>query len=633
MGRARVMIVEDERIVALELEDRLRRMGYDVVGSFGSGEQAVRAAPDLAPELAVLDIRLAGSMDGVDVAEDLKRRLDLAIVFLSAYADDETVSRVKATEPLGYVLKPFEERALQATIETALFRHRAERERRLADEARRAAEARWVAILENSADAVVSIDASEQITVFNRAAERMFGWSSAEVLGQALGMLLPEGVRAQHRAHVESYLANAEPPRTMGERGRLHGRRRDGTLFPIEASISKLTHAGEVFLTAVVRDVSKQLELEEQLRCAQQLEAVGRLASTVVHDVNNLLAVVQHAVDLSREAPASWREQLDVVSAAVTRGAAITRRLLLYARKQPRNPDVVEVDALLIGMRALLENVADESHRVQWSLAACDARVFVDPRTFEQVILNCIANARDAMPFGGTVSLRTALVEHAIPRGELPAGHYVAITIEDCGVGIAPELLPRVFDPFFTTKEPGRGTGLGLSSARDAVRQAGGAIEVESEPKRGTVVTIYLPRTDAPLPVPQLVPTLPERIEPLTVLIVDDEDHLARILSRALAQRGFVVRTAAGVGEAFASLEAEGAIDVLITDVVMPIMSGPELAQRMRRYLPGLSVVYMTGYAHVGMPLDDPRAVVVSKPFEINALVGHILTVHASEET
>ncbi|MGZ6096348.1 MAG: response regulator, partial [Polyangiales bacterium] len=180
MGRARVMIVEDERIVALELEDRLRRMGYDVVGSFGSGEQAVRAAPDLAPELAVLDIRLAGSMDGVDVAEDLKRRLDLAIVFLSAYADDETVSRVKATEPLGYVLKPFEERALQATIETALFRHRAERERRLADEARRAAEARWVAILENSADAIVSIDASEQITVFNRAAERMFGWSSAE---------------------------------------------------------------------------------------------------------------------------------------------------------------------------------------------------------------------------------------------------------------------------------------------------------------------------------------------------------------------------------------------------------------------------------------------------------------------
>jgi PAS domain S-box-containing protein len=511
------------------------------------------------------------------------------------------------------------------------LRHRDERERRVAEEARRAAEARWVATLESSADAIVSTDAAGHITVFNRAAERMFGWSAAEARGRSIGVLLPEGVRAVHDRHIQAYAENDEPPRAMGERGRLYAQRRDGTLFPIEASISKLVHAGETILTAVVRDVSMQLELEEKLSRAQQLEAVGRLASTVVHDVNNLLSVIQHAVELARRDPNSWRDQLEMVSGAVTRGAAITRRLLLYARKQPHNPDVLEVDALLEGMRSLIENVADESHMVQWHLGAERARVFVDPRTLEQVLLNCIANARDAMPFGGTVALRTRAIEVREPCPELPAGSYVSIVVEDTGVGIAPAHLPRVFDPFFTTKEAGRGTGLGLSSARDAVRAAGGSIAVESEPQRGTKVTILLPRTDAPL-VPLAAPApLPDEVEPLTVLIVDDEDHLARILARALIQRGFVVRTAASVGEALASLEADGPIDVLITDVVMPIMSGPELAQRMRRYVPRLHVVYMTGYSHSGAPIDEPQAVVLPKPFELDTLIGHILSLRAAE--
>jgi len=614
VSRGRIVIVEDERIVALELELRLERMGFDVLATFGSGEEMIASASELAPDLALMDIRLAGEMDGVETAEQL-RAFGIPTVFLTAYADDATLDRVKSTEPLGYILKPFEERGLQATIDTALFRHRAEIARREAEAARRRAEARHTATLDSSPDAIITVDGDGRIVVFNRAAERMFGYAAADVFGGTLDTLIPEELRMRHRDHVARYVATAASPRAMGERGRLMAQRRDGTTFPIEASISRHVRDEEVLLTAVIRDVTEQLALEEHLRRARQVEAVGMLASSVVHDVNNLLAVIQHAAELVRREVQS--DHLDTITSSVARGAALTRQLLLFARGAPNQVQVVAIDALLCELEDIVRHLAAETVRVQLDVRAPSARVVVDRQRLEQVILNCVANARDSMPLGGGILIRTTAESGS-----------VLIEVIDNGAGIAVDVLPRIFEPFFTTKEQGHGTGLGLWTSREVVREAGGSMEVSSTPGRGTTISIRLPCTEAPATAAPSEAPAEVKNATGTVLVVDDEEPLRKLLARTLELRGFNAFSAGGAGEALAFLEKSSVgIDVLVTDLVLPIMSGQELADRMRRFLPRLRVVYISGHGDEA----SRRATVVSlqdqvltKPFTGDELAARV---------
>lgn len=625
--KGRVLIVEDERIVAMELEDRVRRMGFDVVGSFGSGEEALRNAAALRPDLALMDIRLAGAMDGIQAAAELRRAHGVPVVYLTAYADDAILERVKATEPLGYVLKPFEERALHATIETALFRHHAERARREAEQARRRAEARYAAILSGSPDAIVSVDADQRIVVFNQVAERVFGHRADEVLGQPLELLLPDAAKARHRAHVEGFRSSAEGARAMGERGRLRAKRRDGTEFPIEVSISKLDHGDEVLMTAVVRDVSERLALEDKLRHAENMEAVGHLASSVVHDLANLLAIVQHAAELvRRELPRDASTQnVDAITGAVARGAALTKRLLMYAGGNSGPVATAPLDRLVDRARDLVRHVTGESVSLQIDLRAGDATIAIDPHRFEQILLNCVANARDAMPNGGGVVIRTARVDRH-PLGQRDGCHAL-LEIEDNGPGMPREVAARAFEPFFSTKEPGRGTGLGLATVRECVKECGGAIEIRTEVGRGTTIAIRFPCAAAPV----AEEATPERAvvtehASARVLLVDDEEALTRLLARSLRHHGFDVVAASGAGEALAQLESgDTTFDVLVTDSVLPIMNGKELAERMRRFLPRLKVLYMTGHVDDAVAgLGVPAEAMLLKPFSSEELASRI---------
>jgi len=600
----RLLIVEDECIVAMDLENRVRRMGFEVVGSFGSGEEALRNAAALMPDLALMDIRLAGGMDGVQAAAELRRAHGIPVVYLTANVDAALLERAKATEPLGYVLKPFEERALFATIETALFRHHAQRARCEAEQARlRRAEARYAAILGGSPDAIVSVDDERRIVVFNQVAERVFGYRAEEVLGRNFELLLTEDARGAC---------------ATGERGRLRARRRDGTEFPIEASISKLDPGDDIMMTAIVLDASER-------RRAENMETVGRLASSTVHDLGSLLAIVQHAAELVRhDLPyGAATQDLDAITGAVARGAVLTKRLLMCAGGNSGSVATAPLDRLVERARDLVRHVIGERINLRLDLQAGDATIAVDPHRFDQILINCVANARDAMPHGGCVLIRTARVER---QGDA-ASHSALLEIEDNGPGMPGDVAARAFEPFFTTKELGRGTGLGLAIVRECVKECGGAVEVRTAVGRGTTVAVSLPCTDAS--VGQEVGD--ERAPAVArgsarVLLVDDEEALSRLLARSLRHHGFEVVAVSGAGEALVQLQSgDTAFDVLVTDSVLPIMNGKELADRMRRFLPTLKVLYITGnvddaVARLGLPAD----VLLVKPFSSDELAARI---------
>lgn len=622
MSRGRILIVEDERIVAFELERRLERMGFEVVGNFATGEEALASAATRPPELALMDIRLAGPMDGVETARVLRELHGTSVVYLTAYADDATIERLKGTEPLGYVLKPFEQRALHATIETALFRVRAESERAEAERARRRAEARYHSTLDNSPDAIISVDLNGHIVVFNRAAERMFGYAADEVLGATLDLFLPAPLRGRHGKHLSGYAASGGAPRAMADRGPLSAVRKDGSEFPVEVSISSVNE--EPLFTAIVRDVSHRQALEAKLRRSQQAEAVGMLAASVIHDVNNLLTVIQQANDLLPRRPIDQPVLLGAISGAVARGTALTRQLLLFARQSENRLGVVGVDAALAGFEHLVRRLIPESVRLVMELGAPGICVALDRHRFEQVILNLVANARDAMPLGGVVTLRTFLVGSV---GDGP--RELVLEVADTGTGIPDTVMPFIFDLFFSTKSEQRGTGLGLWSAREVVESIGGEIIAKTGVGSGTTFTLRMPCTaesESPSVASKAVSSVGLRVSTnhVTVLIVEDEPSLRQILARTLELHGFKVLTAGGAGEALAILERDAdPIDVLVTDLVLPVMGGVELAARMRRFMPRLHVVFMSGHGGEA-GAEDAHSRMLEKPFTGDELVAAI---------
>ncbi len=502
--------------------------------------------------------------------------------------------------------------ALRMIVHAALARDAAE-------QARARAEAVHAALLEGSPDGIVAIDPDQRIVVFNAAAQRMFGYAPEDVIGEPLAILIPEEVRGRHDEHVESYRRRGPSVRTMGDRSRLWGRRRDGERFPMEASISREQHGTEGLLIAVVRDVSRQARVEQQLQQVLQVEGVGRVASAVIHDVNNLLAVVRVAAELAaaeKHAPAA-AEHLAAIGLAVDRGAKLTRRLLTYARSRSGDAAVVELDAVIEELAPLLRNALGEAIHLECTTSS-NARVNVDRTRFEQAILNCVVNARDALPGGGCVRVRTERVSET----------SASIVITDNGVGIPRAALPRIFEPFFTTKADASGTGLGLWMSLEMVRGAGGTMCVESEELLGTTVSITLPVSEASPIAPARVSSLPPA-RAVSVLLVEDDDVLRRLLARSLELYGFQVHSASGAGEALGHLEKwDGELDVLVTDAIMPFMNGRELADRVRRCFPDVCVVHVTGHAAASEAVElRPNEALLYKPFAAEALRSAIARV------
>ena len=392
-----------------------------------------------------------------------------------------------------------------------------------------------------------------------------------------------------------------------------------------------------IAVLGVSMDVTDRRRLESQLRQAQKMEAVGQLAGGVAHDFNNLLtAIVGHAEMLREELPEQTptREDADEILKAAQSAAALTRQLLAFSRKQVRQPDVIRVNTVVSGTGNLLRRLIGENIHVVTHLATDIAAVRADPSQLEQVLVNLVVNARDAMPSGGTLTIATANVDVAEPheneRGTVPAGRYVTLTVSDTGTGMDEETQRHLFEPFFTTKAPGKGSGLGLATVFGIVEQSGGAIEVDSEPGRGSDFRIYLPATtEAPRPTES--DTDADAVRPAgggeTILVVEDNASVRTIAKTILERIGYRVLVAESGEEALRIVERPGALDLVVTDVVMTGITGPELARQLSSRYPDLHVLFTSGYtgdAILRHGIEDSGALFLEKPYTPASLAAEV---------
>jgi PAS domain S-box-containing protein len=516
-------------------------------------------------------------------------------------------------------------------------------ERKRGEAVLRESEARHRAVLETAMDAFVGMDDKGHVIEFNPAAERMFGHARVDVIGRELAeMIIPPSFQDAHRHGLARYLATGEHT-LLGGRIEVSARRADGTEFPVELTVTVARMAGPPTFSAYIRDLSEQKRadaarssLELQLQQAQKMEAVGRLAGGVAHDFNNLLTVISGRAHmlLSRLKPGDpMHRDVDLIQKTSQRAVALTSQLLAFSRKQVVQPRVLELGPLVADLMPMLQRMIGEDMELVVEPVQGTGRVKVDPSQMQQVLMNLAVNARDAMPNGGRigVSIRDVEVDEAaaLQQTNLPPGPYVALAVSDTGTGMSAETAAHIFEPFFTTKEHGKGTGLGLSTVYGIVEQSRGHIQVQSEPDRGTTFTIHLPRVEEPLAADQ--PTdAPRRLRTTsrTVLVVDDEPEVLELATEILRRVGYSVLEAA---DGAAALEVarghEGEIHLLVTDMVMPGMSGRDLAERLRALRHALPVLYISGYvqdAAARATLGREHSAFVAKPFTPELLTDRV---------
>ena len=462
---------------------------------------------------------------------------------------------------------------------------------------------RLAAAIEQGVEAIVITDPDGRIVYVNPAFERLSGYSGAEAVGRQVGEI--DGATGPPELHEAMRAALARGEAWSGE---VVNTRRDGTPYTAEMAITPIrADGGRVTdFVSIRRDVTRERELEAQLRQAQKMEAVGRLAGGIAHDFNNLLsAVIGFSELVMADLPLGDRRRDDLaeVVRAAQRAADLTRQLLAFGRRQLLRPQVLDLNTLVREVEPMLRRTIGEDVELVIAAEPGLASVRADAGQLEQVILNLAINALDAMPGGGRLTVETAevLLDEVYVRRHAgaTAGPHVVLTVADTGVGMDNATQARIFEPFFTTKSEGKGTGLGLSTVYGIVKQSGGYISVDSEPGRGSTLRIYLPRVDESAE-PYVLEASPASSAggSETVLVVDDSDAVRSAVGSQLERRGYRVLSAASGEDALEVAGGhEGTIDLLLSDVVMPGMSGPELAERLAVTRPGLRVLFMSGYA------------------------------------
>jgi two-component system cell cycle sensor histidine kinase/response regulator CckA len=472
----------------------------------------------------------------------------------------------------------------------------------------RASEERYRDLFENAQDFIVTVDLQGRFTSANNAVLQVSGFSREDFLNKKILDVVAPGSAELAVAAFKEVLGGSKRGGSQ-----LELVSKDGRKVWVEVSSRRLTQNGAVVgIQSIGRDISWRKRLEQELLHSQKMEAVGRLAGGVAHDFNNLLGVIIGYSDLCLQelgAVDPLRKRIGEIRKAGKRAAEVTKQLLAFSRKQVLTPKVVDLSSLVSETTRMLLRLMGEDIELITKLSPVAARVQTDPAQMQQVIMNLALNARDAMPRGGKLILETATValdhatgsaifEELTERGVFVIpGRYVLLAVSDTGTGMDEQTKARIFEPFFTTKQPGEGTGLGLATVYGFVKQSGGYIWVYSEVGRGTTLKIYLPQIQASAePVEQEAsPRLPHGSE--TVLLVEDEESLRELNQELMEGLGYTVLQAAYGAQALEMAEQHsGQIDLLLTDVVMPGMSGRELAERLAFTQPELKVLYMSGY-------------------------------------
>ena len=627
MGKPlRVLMVEDSEDDARLVLRELRTAGYDLTHERVDTAAALEAALDRHPwDLVIGDYSMPHFSGTAALAMLRERGLDVPYICVSGTITEELAVAAMKAGAHDYVTKGQLKRLLPAI----------ERELREA-QARatlRATEASYETLVEHAPVGIYRSSPEGRFLSVNAAVVRILGYdAAADVLGLHMARdVYADAAERQRLVERDSYSAR------QYDNVEATWKRRDGRLLTVQLSVRAVRDAaGRVeYYETFVRDVTDQRRLQQQVLQSQKLEAVGRLAGGIAHDFNNLLTVITSYSDLLLEdlSPGDpKRDDLEQVRKAADGAAALTRQLLAFSRQQVVEPRVVSLNTVVEGLQKILRRVIGEDVELTTTLAPDLGAVRADVGQLEQVLMNLAVNARDAMPTGGRLTIETANVEHdpdyARDQDAAAVRRFAMLAVSDTGCGMDDATKAKIFEPFFTTKEPGKGTGLGLATVYGIVQQAGGFIWVYSEPGHGTSFKIYLPQVDATAEVAAAATGARAPGGTETVLLVEDAAAVRAVTKQVLERHGYAVLEAPD-GEAAVRLAQRhrGPIHLLLTDVVMPRVSGRELAEQLARVRPDTRVLYASGYTDdsvVRHGILESGTAYLQKPFSPESLARKV---------
>lgn len=641
MPGARIQIVEDEVIVGMELKDRLTRFGYEVVTHVTNGEEAVEQALALHPDLILMDIMIKGGIDGIGAADLIRKQQDIPIIFLTAYSDEETINRAKITAPLGYLLKPVEDRELKTSIEIALYKH--DLEKKLKE-----SETKYRHIFEDSPIGIYRLARDGTIILANPALVKMLGYNSWQELA---GIKLTDIVFAggtdrkdfERRLEKDGSAKNFESKWLKKDESPIYIRENCRMVRDSEGNF--------LYYEGTVDDITREKELNEQLLQSQKLQSIGQLAAGIAHDYNNLLTVINGSAEvtlmkLEKGHPAHGHV-VSILSAG-KRAKNLTSQLLAFSRKQPFNPKIIDLDRFIDESHKLLQRLIGSDIKIKYVIQDKAIHLKVDRIQLEQVFINLAVNARDAIR-EKALNTSERMIEIVVRRQEINAdtvpdtkslkpGSYVAISFSDNGNGMNEQTRKRIFDPFFTTKKEGMGTGLGLATVYGIIKQNEGHIEVKSRLGSGTTFTIYWPEwtKDTGQPEKSKKDIEIQSGEGL-ILVIEDESSVRHLISNTLFEFGYEVTAAKNGMEALQLMkDRKLKPDLIITDLAMPEMDGEEFIRTINEdHTAHIPILAISGYVEEDVLQKLIRTYHVQflpKPFSPKVLMDQVKKLTEKEE-
>ena len=597
MEETRIMIVEDEKIVAKDIQRMLERIGYVVPAAVSSGLEAIQKAEEMKPDLVLMDIMLKGDMDGVEAAEQIHLQLQIPVIFITAYADEKTLQRAKITEPYGYILKPFQEKELHTTIEIALYKNRMEKKLRESE--------RWLSTtLRSIGDAVITTDSEGSITFMNTVAQSLTGWKQEEAIGKSLEDVF-KIIDEKTGKVVENPMARViREDRIVGLESNTLLITKDGEAVPIYDSGAPIKNdRGDLIgIVLVFHDMTEYKRMEEENLKAQKIKSIGILAGGIAHDFNNILTGIIGNISLAKfyTEPDKISERLEASEMAAMQAKELTQQLLVFSSGGAPIKKVVDIAELLKKTAAFALSGSDV--RCEFSIADNLWAVEIDAGQISQVINNLVINADQAMPEGGTIRICAENVivdkEDALP---LKDGKYVKIMIQDQGIGIPKDHLQKIFDPYFTTKQ--KGSGLGLANSYSIIKNHDGHITVESEVGVGTTFYFYLPASSEKPPVESGSQGNKPIMGKGRILVMDDDKIIRDLASDMLDGIGYETTTATDGAEAIRlykeAKNSGNSYDAVIMDLTVPGGMGAKKAiQNLIKIDPEIKAIASSGYSN-----------------------------------
>jgi two-component system, cell cycle sensor histidine kinase and response regulator CckA len=591
-----------------------------------SGDEAIEKALELRPDIVLMDINLGIGLDGIEAAGLIRDLAGIPVVYLTAHSDEATLQRAKLTEPFGFVIKPYEDRDLRIAIEIGL--HKSEMEQQL-----RKSQQWFEATLSSIGDGVIAVDTQGCVSFMNSLAEELTGWPLADAIGKEVTSIFQIVEEATRKTVPSPILESLHTGNKVGLAENTVLINRDGSERYIADSASPIKNFGVGMDGAVIvfKDITQERSRAERLKQAQSLEAVGRIASGLAHDFNNIMTSIINYSQVIRDvdmSPEQRRTMVEHILAGGNRAASLTQQIVAFSRKQMLVPRLLDLNAYIKSMASQLERVLGERIELRISSSNSACQVKFDPMQLEQVLVNLASNARDAMPDGGQLVITTSLLElgeaATFLDPDVKPGRYVSLSIADTGIGMNEDVQAHIFEPFFTTKGTGKGIGLGLSTVYGIIKQSGGHIDVTSKLGVGTTFSLLLPHIEEPASQQNTKESTPTHAAHVTILLVDDEDSVRASTKMLLKALGYTVVDASSGEEALSiAQQYAGPIHLLLTDLQMPQISGRELAEKLVAVMPETQVLYMSGFTddeHVRQNLESETTHFLQKPFNLASL-------------